>query len=1437
MLRFGLSRVTSRFPSRPESRLARRAAAAIVVPLVFGVLSPLSSVVVRPRAAGADPTPFITQVNFQNQFAPLPGGYVADYGLGYTAGAGFGWVQPGTLTPVSMVGNGKDRNRTQDPRLDTVMVIKGTPPPQWVMAVPNGTYDVTVSVGDYLLQGTSKVVVNGTTAIAAFKPTQQQMFQRATVQVVVTAGFIVLDAAPKPGTSANSRWNYVDIAQELGTGPHHFTSQVPVDGAGSPGGPPPIAVTSSITLTTSDSVDSTTISSDTIQVLDPHGNPVIGFFNTDAAGGVINFTPSSRLAAFTVYSIQTTDGLRGLDGVPFAELTSEFETNDSGVSASPTSFNRATFDTMQGPTVLQEGPDGRLYVANAIGEIRSYDLDPTTGLPSAAPLVIDTYLFQSTILGLAFSGNPSSPDVWVSRGVLGDEQPNFTGIISELTGANLDTARDVITGLPRSFHDHQNNAIHFGPDGRLYIAQGAMTGYGAPDPYWGNRVETQLSAAILVADVLNNPAFQSTVNVDTSQGYDPFAVGAPLTTYAVGLRNPYDFIFASNGHLYAPVNESAGGNTPAGPGNNPPALNNLPAGDDMFDDVVAGGYYGHPNPTLGHYTLMGANPTGVLAPWVFPEYPVGTQPDPAFTPPIYDLGAHRSADGIAEYTSNQFNGKLKGQLLMAEFSEGKDIIAVSLNSAGNQVTNVTQIASGFDNPLAVATDLSGRIYVAEYGTQPLGTGGQISVLQPTPGVVTAPYARVNFQSESAAVPTGYDRDFGEAFTTDTNYGWIDQNDTNPLSLVGNGVLRTGLFDQRLDTYMAMQYSGIPAGGVSTPGRWEIALPNGTYNVTASVGDASRTDSVDQLSANGMVLVNQFHPTGTQKFATGTAQITVTNGTGSDPDGTIILDAAGGTNTKIDYVNIDQVTFVQPDNTPPTIQLTPSGTLNTDGTSYVGSVTVAVDAEDDGGVSSVSYQVDNGSFQTPYTAPITITGDGTHTLTVNAIDTSGNIRTVTGTYVIDSVVPYAVLHTPDDDLGTGPRLLFSTSANDLTRPSRPVFITNPSPKDLTVTNLGISGTNAVDFVVTNAPALPFTIPAGGQQEVDVAFQPTDTTVQQYASFDVTTNDPVQPVFSAILAGADAVGFEGGNEPNLNDITHLAGYTDAIGSNPGQTSLPGADEIISPYWVAANPANPVSLHVLAHYSTRAATCNVPTGWDKPADPKTVTSLFCFPGGTDPYGGQDQMIDPGVTGTTSFSPGTAAFGLSGQKAYSDDAYNTATHYHDWRFFPAKDPNGVAIPHTWLAALDLGTVAQGKNYDYQDEVLVMSNADPQIPLSPASPQPGASSLNINFANTYPGTVADGSGNGTGFNMVMPNTAGDQYDPSLLNLDNANGVLDVTTTSGTMTAKANNQLNALGSTFDASRHKFTATARLAGPFNDINLGHDHQALWFGADQNDFLKV
>src|SRR5205823_1438324 len=109
-----------------------------------------------------------------------------------------------------------------------------------------------------------------------------------------------------------------------------------------------------------------------------------------------------------------------------------------------------------------------------------------------------------------------------------------------------------------------------------------------------------------------------------------------------------------------------------------------------------------------------------------------------------------------------------------------------------------------------------------------------------------------------------------------------------------------------------------------------------------------------------------------------------------------------------------------------------------------------------------------------------------------------------------------------------------------------------------------------------------------------------------------------------------------------------------------------------------------------------------------PKTITQLYSFPQSSDPYGGANQQIEPALTGTNTFSPGTTPFGLTTTFAYSDDFYNSANRLHNIRFFPAKDPSGTPIAHTWIVAVDVGTDLTTKNYDYQDEIMLMSNADP---------------------------------------------------------------------------------------------------------------------------------
>jgi hypothetical protein len=109
----------------------------------------------------------------------------------------------------------------------------------------------------------------------------------------------------------------------------------------------------------------------------------------------------------------------------------------------------------------------------------------------------------------------------------------------------------------------------------------------------------------------------------------------------------------------------------------------------------------------------------------------------------------------------------------------------------------------------------------------------------------------------------------------------------------------------------MQYEGTPPGGVATPGRWRIEVPANApktaYVVSVSVGDCTRTDSIDELTVNGTEVIHQFQPTSTNKFKQGTAQLTVRDTTG-DGHGYLIFNAAGGTNTKIDYITIQLVSL-------------------------------------------------------------------------------------------------------------------------------------------------------------------------------------------------------------------------------------------------------------------------------------------------------------------------------------------------------------------------------------------------------------------------------------------------------------------------------------------------------------------------------------------------
>ncbi len=99
--------------------------------------------------------------------------------------------------------------------------------------------------------------------------------------------------------------------------------------------------------------------------------------------------------------------------------------------------------------------------------------------------------------------------------------------------------------------------------------------------------------------------------------------------------------------------------------------------------------------------------------------------------------------------------------------------------------------------------------------------------------------------------------------------------------------------------------------------------------------------------------------------------------------------------------------VQPssqDTTPPITTFSSSGTGGT-ANWYRSPVSVTLNATDSGsGVASITFRIDGGSWQT-YTSPVTVQGDGTHTVEYYATDNAGNQEAArTATLKIDTTAP-------------------------------------------------------------------------------------------------------------------------------------------------------------------------------------------------------------------------------------------------------------------------------------------------------------------------------------------------------------------------------------------------------------------------------------------------
>jgi large repetitive protein len=455
--------------------------------------------------------------------------------------------------------------------------------------------------------------------------------------------------------------------------------------------------------------------------------------NGGTAKTLTTFTAPPEFFSFDAAGIDPRIGTRTFTGLMArhgsgSQVTYRFDDFSVASAATPPppassegiAFDRSSF-SVPFPTSIVEGPDGRLYVSEMFGTIHRLTLDANKQVVSDEPI---TTLGTRLTLGLTIdpASTPGNVILWASHSSPSiDNGVANSSTVTKLTGANLGNRTDVITGLPRAKANHAINSIHFGPDGRLYIAQGGNTGAGAPNTAnteFGTMREQPLSAAMLVADV-NAPTFDGSCN-NASDIFGP--PPCDVTTFATGLRNMYDFTFHTNGSIYGP-NNGLGviGTFPPSPtapcfGNGNTTLytsggHNPGEQPDGLNLIEQGRYYGHPNPTRDECVFGNGSFQGVAA-------------LPNFTQPIHLLGNNKSANGTVEYKADKFCGVLKNNLLIANYSVGDDLTRVKLAPDGRSVVASGSLAGGFIDPLPVTEGADGTVYVGEFGA------GVVTALKP-----------------------------------------------------------------------------------------------------------------------------------------------------------------------------------------------------------------------------------------------------------------------------------------------------------------------------------------------------------------------------------------------------------------------------------------------------------------------------------------------------------------------------------------------------------------------------------------------------------------------------------------------------------------------------------------------------------------------------------
>ena len=207
-----------------------------------------------------------------------------------------------------------------------------------------------------------------------------------------------------------------------------------------------------------------------------------------------------------------------------------FPSNSVDAATLPTGFTETIISGIASPTAMEFAPDGRIFVCEQGGRLRVIKNGALLATPFLTVSVDSAG--ERGLLGIAFDPSfainhfvyvyytvPSTPrHNRVSRFTANGDVAVAGSELAILELDNLSTATN-----------HNGGAIHFGPDGKLYVAVGENA-----NPSNAQTLTNRLGKVLRI---------NSDGTIPTDNPFFNTVTGANRSIWALGLRNPFTFAF------------------------------------------------------------------------------------------------------------------------------------------------------------------------------------------------------------------------------------------------------------------------------------------------------------------------------------------------------------------------------------------------------------------------------------------------------------------------------------------------------------------------------------------------------------------------------------------------------------------------------------------------------------------------------------------------------------------------------------------------------------------------------------------------------------------------------------------------------------------------------------------------------------------------------